>query len=193
MRKIISKQEETRKKKRNQLIVGFALIFIMLLSVLGYSFSGGSESTTKIKYNGFNFIKQEDFWVLNIENFNFIFKNNPNQVEKINSDLKNLENYYGKPLYMYSENYEAELEIYKNLFYYNQIVQRMQDACLEGNQTDCDETLPVKNCEDNFIIIRERNETKIIQENNCVFIEGKQEELTKITDEFLFKILGIEE
>jgi len=193
MRKIISKQEETRKKKRNQLIVGFALIFIMLLSVLGYSFSGGSESTTKIKYNGFNFIKQEDFWVLNIENFNFIFKNNPNQVEKINSDLKNLENYYGKPLYMYSENYDAELEIYKNLFYYNQIVQRMQDACLEGNQTDCDETLPVKNCEDNFIIIRERNETKIIQENNCVFIEGKQEELTKITDEFLFKILGIEE
>jgi len=193
MRKIISKQEEARKKKRNQLIVGFALIFIMLLSVLGYSFSGGNESTTKIKYNGFNFIKQDDFWILNMKNFNFIFKNNPNQVEKINSDLKNLENYYGKPLYMYSENYDAELEIYKNLFYYNQIVQRMQDACLEGNQTDCDETLPVKNCEDNFIIIRERNETKISQENNCVFIEGKQEELTKITDEFLFKILGIEE
>ena len=193
MRKIISKQEEARKKKRNQLIVGFALIFIMLLSVLGYSFSGGNKSTTKIEYNGFNFIKQDDFWILNMKNFNFIFKNNPNQVEKINSDLKNLENYYGKPLYMYSKNYDAELEIYKNLFYYNQIVQRMQDACLEGNQTDCDETLPVKNCEDNFIIIRERNETKIIQENNCVFIEGKQEELTKITDEFLFKILGIEE
>jgi len=193
MRKIISKQEEARKKKRNQLIVGFALIFIMLLSVLGYSFSGGNESTTKIKYNGFNFIKQDDFWILNMKNFNFIFKNNPNQVEKINSDLKNLENYYGKPLYMYSKNYDAELEIYKNLFYYNQIVQRMQDACLEGNQTDCDETLPVKNCEDNFIIIKENNETKIIQENNCVFIEGKQEELTKITDEFLFKILGIEE
>ena len=174
MRKIISKQEEARKKKRNQLIVGFALIFIMLLSVLGYSFSGGNESTTKIKYNGFNFIKQDDFWILNMKNFNFIFKNNPNQVEKINSDLKNLENYYGKPLYIYSENYDAELEIYKNLFYYNQIAQRMQDACLEGNQTDCGETLPVKNCEDNFIIIRERNETKIIQENNCVFIEGKQ-------------------
>jgi len=192
MRKIISKQEEEKKKKRNQLIVGFVLIFIMLFSVLGYSFGGGNESTTKIKYNGFKFVKQGESWILNTENFNFIFENNPNQVEKINSDLKNLENYYGKPLYMYSENYEAEMEIYRNLFYYNQIVQRMQDACLEGNETECDGALPVKNCGDNFIIIRESNETKIIQENNCVFIEGEQGNLTKITDEFLFKILEIE-
>ena len=32
----------------------------------------------------------------------------------------------------------------------------------------------------------------IYQQENCVFIEGPRENLTQITDEFLFKITGIE-
>ncbi len=203
MRKIISKHEEGRKRKRNQLIVGGVLIFIMFFSVLGYSFRGGDENTKKINYNGFEFINQNDFWILNTENFYFVFKNNPKQVEEIGGDLEYLENYYDKPLYIYSENSESEIEIYRNLFYQNQIVQRMQSACLDENITnttlgerivlECDENLPIKNCEDNFIIIKEDNNTKITQNKNCVFIFGQQENLTKITDEFLFKILGIRE
>ena len=33
-----------------------------------------------------------------------------------------------------SDNSEAETEIYKNLFYQNQIVQRVQEACLAGEK-----------------------------------------------------------
>ena len=66
----------------------------------------------------------------------------------------------------------------------------MQKACPE--YVNCtDEDLPTKTCEDNFIIIKEGNYSNIIQDENCVFIEGKQEDLVQIVDEFLFKILGI--
>ena len=92
----------------------------------------------------------------------------------------------GEPLYLFSANQEASAEIYNNLY---QIVQRMQPACL--NEEECDENLPIKTCEDNFIIIEESEEIEIKQENNCVFIRGPQDSLIKITDEFLFKVLGI--
>ena len=65
----------------------------------------------------------------------------------------------------------------------------MQIACLDSAK--CPENLPIKTCEDNFIIIEEKNKTAITQENKCIFIQGAKENLTKITDEFLFKVIGI--
>lgn len=189
MRKIISKQEENKKRKRNQFIVGFILIFIMFFSVLGYSLGGRtSEDSNKINYNGFEFTEENGFWSLNIGNFNFLFRYNPEQVEKIYSEIKSLDNYYQKPLYTSSEDIEAEREIYTNL---DQIALRMQPACLEGEEC-VGENMAVKTCADNFIIIKKSNISSIIQEENCVFIKGPYENLTKITDEFLFKTLGIE-
>ncbi len=188
MKKITSKQEKSRKKNRNQLIVGLILIGVMLFSVIGYSFQGsGGNVNKKIKYNGFEFIKQGDFWVLNINNNNFVFKYNPEEVEKINEYLTPLNGYYDQPLYIFSESNAAELEIYRNL---NLFVQRIQKACPEGEK-NCGENDPFKTCKDNFIIIKESNSSKIYQEENCVFIEGKQEDLVKLSDGFLFKIFGI--
>ena len=58
----------------------------MLFSVLGYAFRGGNNEEDNIKelnYNGFEFVEQNGFWFTNIENFQFIFRYNPEQVEKI--------------------------------------------------------------------------------------------------------------
>ena len=97
-----------------------------------------------------------------------------------------LNNYAGKPLYISSKDAGATSEIASNL---KQIALRMQPACF--NESDCGQDIPSKTCEDNFIIIEEKNQTNIIQEENCVFIQGPQENLTQISDEFLFNILGI--
>lgn len=200
MRKITSKYKQNKKRRTNQFIVGGVLIFIMLFSTLGYSFmSKEDENTKKINYNGFEFIEQNGLWFTNIGDLNFVFKYNPKQIEAVDPELKYLDNYYGKPLYIYSEDNEAEIEIYSN---FNQIIQRMQYACLDEeeyflnnktliNELNCDEDWPTKTCEDNFIIIRENNNSNIIQEENCVFIDGSGENLTRLTDGFLFKILGI--
>lgn len=177
--------------RRNQIILGIGLVVVMFISVAGYAFRGGGSeenSTKKITYNNFEFINQNGYWFLELGEYQFYFSYNPNEVMKISGDLNLLNNYQGLPLYIYSENNEASSEIYRNLFYNTKIVQRMQSACLTQG---CDENSPVKTCEDNFIIIKVGNETGIRQEENCVFIEGPKENLTQITDEFLFKIIGV--
>ena len=190
MRKIISRHEENRRKRKNQFIVGFILIFIMFFSVVGYSFGGrtpANDDSSKINYNGFKFVNQNGLWVLDIDGFNFVFRYNPEQVEKIYSLVDSLDKYHQKPLYIYSENPEAEAEIYVNL---GQVALRTQTACLDGEECE-NENLPIKTCEDNFIIIKEGNSSEITQEENCVFIQAPSYSLTKLTDEFLFNVLGI--
>ena len=182
MRRIVSAEEEARKKKRNQIIVGVFLALIMILSTVGFALQGGlgnapSDQTSgnEIEYNGFKFISQNGLWVLG----NFVFKYTPQQVPDIGSDsgIKLAANYQGKPAYVYSEDDGAEIEIAVNL---GQLAQRVQKACPVG--TTCAGDLPAKTCSDNFIIIKEGNISSITQENNCVFIEGGKEELTALAD-----------
>jgi len=189
MRRIKSKYGEAKKQKKRQTTIGVILIIVMFGSVFGVIVGslGWGDDNSKVEYKGFEFIKQNNLWTLKINDFNFIFRYTPYEVPIINSDVKYLNNYYNKPLYISSDSSEATSEIYVNL---DQVVQRMHPACLY--EESCKEDEPLKTCEDNFIIIQEKNETNIIQEDNCVFIIGPQENLTQISDVFLFKILGVE-
>jgi len=190
MRRIISKKIENKKQRRNQLIIGGILILIMVLSIVGYSFNNQQNKEEKIIYNNIEFMKEENFWYANIGDFQFSFRYNPEETGENNYQLNKLNVYSGDPLYLYAENSEAGIEIYRNLFYYNQISQRIQYACIEGEK--CEGDYPMKNCEDNFIIIKESDDEEIIQDNNCVFIKGKNENLIKLTDSFLYKIIGVQ-
>ena len=191
MRKITTRKDEEKRKRRNSFIIGGILVFVMFFSVLGYSFrsqeSEDGVDKNKVTYNGFEFVNSGIFWILNLENTQFSFKYSPEEVERINTKLKPLSNYYQKPLYIHSKNNEAEYELYRNL---DRFVLRRQYACLEGEE--CGEDWPIKTCEDNFIVIREAPLSNIAQEENCVFISGPMENLTRITDEFLFKIIGVD-
>lgn len=191
MRRIASRHEEGRKRRRNQITIGVILIFVMVIGTLGFALqgfgsgntdTGDDSSVNNIEYNGFEFVNQNGLWVLG----NFIFKNVPQQVEDIGFVSSTINDYQGKPLYIDSESEEAELEIFINL---GNIALRTQRACIE--ERDCEENLPIKTCTDNFIIIRESNMSNILQQDNCVFIEGASGDLTQLTDQFLFKILGI--
>ena len=201
MRRLVSKQEENKKRRRNQLTVGLVLIFLMFFSTAGFAFQvlGGSgkgqanqqvQNPQTINYNGFEFREQSGFLILNKDNTNFIFRNNPYQVTKTDSVISGLNNYLNKPLYINSESIEAESEVQINMF---QFVEEIENACL--GKCDNNENLQIKSCEDNFIIIKEITENEqsgISQENNCVFIKGEKTDLVKLTDEFLFKLLGVE-
>ena len=184
MRDIFSKQRGEKKAKRNRIILGLFLVFIMFFSVAEYSFlandgqdsnSGNPADIQKINYNGFEFSFQNGFWVFNKNGNSFIFKHNPNQVEKSGVSLKGLENYLNKTIYINSEDIISESEIRANLAQFSEI---------KNSQNE--------NCDESQIIIKESSESKIIQEKNCVFISGKKENLVQLTDEFLFKILGVE-
>ncbi len=190
MRRIISKRKQEKKQKRNQLIVGVVMILLLSMGIFGYAFGGRDSKKTKIFYNGHEFVEENGYFIVGLGNFEFSLRYNPNEIGEINSNLNLLNNYLGKPLYLSSEDIESSSEIYRNLIDQNLIVPRMQLACLEGETCDNDE-LPVKSCEDNFIIIREAEASSVMQQENCVFIEGKLEDLARITDGFLLKIIGM--
>lgn len=195
----MSKSEEKKKQKRNQTIVSVFLVVVLFGSVFGVIVNsfGSGENSQRVIYNGLEFTEQNGFWVLENKNTEFVFKYNPNEIEKIDSNINALESYYNKPLYVYSDSEEAEIEVYRNLFYNVQIAQRVQRACLNdtnisvGVELDCEESLPLKTCDDNFVIISKSDKPGIVQDKSCVFIIGDEENLTRITDEFLFKILNI--
>lgn len=191
MRSIVGKKDSNRLK---QLLLGLILIFVMVLSVIGYGLNSDKEqSSNKINYMGFEFINQNNYWVLNIGEEKspklLVFRYNPYEVEEVDTNLTSIENYYSKPLYYSSESSEAVIEIERNLFYQTNVIKRIQPACIANES--CQGDWATKTCEDNFIIIKEDYESSITQNKNCVYIKGPQENLTLLTDEFLFKILGI--
>jgi len=191
MRKIRKKGDDAKKQKRNNTILGMLLIIVMFLSVVGYGFMGQDESgeNKKISYNGYEFVSAGDYWLTKIGDYQFGFQNNPIDLEDSDGEVKYLNSYIDKPLYIFSENPEARVELEINL---NQVVQRIQDGCL--NKDECGGDYPVKSCErENFIIIREENVSEIIQNGTCVTISGSKENLTKMVDIFLLKTIGIED
>ena len=195
MRTILSKKESEKKAKKKQLVGGIILIVIMFLSTIGYSILSNEKTSDKtqnesLNYKGYVFTKNYGAWDLSIGQLNFSFLYSPKEVPIFDSEINYLNSYQGKPLYILSSSSDAELEICRNLFYLNGIVERVQNACLEGEQ--CSGDYPVKTCQDNFIIIKTTNTSSIKQQDNCVFITGKQENLAKISDSFLLKTLDLQ-
>jgi len=82
MRKIVSKEDEDKKRRRNQFVVGGILVLIMVLSTLGFALQGnsGSGNVEKVIYNNFEFVNQNGFWFLASGDTYFVFRNNPRQV-----------------------------------------------------------------------------------------------------------------
>lgn len=187
MRKIISKHEEEKKKRRNQLIVGGILMLVMLVSVLGYAFQGqlinpaGASNLNSTTYNGFTFTNQNGYWITTYNNQNLIFTYNPSL---ISSDLTNLtktiKDLTGKPLYIYSEDNNAESEIGTNLANFANGIYPIQ-------------SLLGKDCSNNEIIIQNNSISSVSQEQNCIIITGEGQDLIAMTDNVMFKLFGIKQ
>ena len=189
MRRLITKEEEEKHKKRNRIAIGIFLAFVMILSTIGFALQSNPGSTStgseeKVTYNGITFVYQNGFWTLG----SLVFSYNPNQLPEVSiGTLNSIDSYKAKPLYMSSENDDAKNEIYVNMVNF---ASRIQEACVEGAECQ-DTTLPVKSCDENLVIIEESNSTMIRQDRNCVYIQGSKEELVKLADVFLFRTMGI--
>ena len=198
MRKISTKQDRLKKQKRNTLIISLVLVVIISLSVFGivansFGKSNSNADAQKTVYNGYEFYSSGSFWILEQGNFKFIFASNPNDLKNVSiesNELNLLPEYAQQTLYIYSDESTANYQIYQNL---DLFLTRIQPACLEQDKAICPEDLPIKGCEDNFIIIKQSDENKLTQQDKCIFIEAKPEDLTKVIDIFLLKILGINE
>jgi len=189
VKKIVTPSDKEKKENRNRLIIGIVLVGVMLLSTAGFALFSGEKETTagQINYNGQIFYKVNDGYMTNIGSNSFYFTHSPYETEGINMPfLLSLDRYYNQPVFIASSNRQAIAEIAVNLGKYTT---RLQEACLD--EKDCKEDLPLKNCNDTIIAIKEANLTKIYTDNKCVFIEAKEDEQLKAIDAFLYKILSI--
>jgi hypothetical protein len=192
MRKISSKKAEEKKQKRRGAVLAIILVIVLFGSVFGIvvnSFGSSAGGEEGLNYNGHKFIYSDGYWILE-DSENLFFRYNPKETDSLELEreelTKSIESYYNLPVYIYSEDSPSEIEIYQNIFPYSE---RMQNACPEGKE--CSEEFPLKDCSNLFIIVELSDKNEIYEEDNCVYIKGKKENLIKMSDEFLFRLFGI--
>lgn len=192
LRKIETQSDIDKRETRNKLIIGIILIALMLFSTAGYAFLSNERVSTggpKKTYNGYEFfLNSNGLWQTTIQGQEFQFQYFPNETQDIQiPGFMNYNFYAGQPLYFSSENPDATYEISANL---GRFLPRVQNACIAGEQ--CKDDFPEKNCtSDNIIIIKENNETIVRSDDNCIIISGQYGDLVKLSDSFLYKILGV--
>lgn len=190
IKRIVTKEEKEKSRKRNHIIIGIILVGLMVLSTAGYALlsndkAGGGENN-KVSYNGFNFVKTSGFWTTEVNGRVFIFQSLPQELENMSvsiSGVYNLKDYTGKPLYIINSNPNVGI-ILQNI---GEDLERYQEACFEGiNCTN--KELPIKTCKDNIILFLPEENKGVYKQENCVFITGN---INGGTDAFMYKLTGI--
>jgi len=203
MRRIESLTKRERKQKRNGMIIGIILIVLMASSTVRFIFafgggggfgsgsggSGGSEPD--LTYNGIDFFRNsQGLWGFSTSLGSFSTTLEPGLTESTELDFEVLaSDFFNKPLYFVFENQSVALsEVGRNL---GSLALRAPRACL--NEIDCpDDSLPIKTCEDNVIIMKASEEINAYKENKCIFLEGTDDQLLLLADRLVFEALGIQ-
>jgi len=193
MKAIESAGERDKRRKRNQIILGVIMIGLMLLSTAGYAvmnWEGTGTNSGKIKYGNYTLLLENGFWTTEINGEKFYFEFLPNETSGGNNlNLGGLKVYSDKPLYIVSQDSYLAGKVATNL---GNSVERINPACISGeNCTSSD--LPVKNCStDNVIIIKDYDKPTVEKKEKCVFIGAENYlDKKKAIDEFFYRLLGI--
>ena len=191
MRKIETQDEVEKQTRKRQWGMSLFLVLIMLGSIAGYAayeFGGRTSdgSSSVINFKGLKFELINNYWSTDINGKKYYFSYSPTQLSNLNFNISTIENYNLQPLYISSENGLAQQELTRNMY---NIAATVQLACQKDSNCS-DDSLPVKDCSSNFIIIKEGNES-IKQVDNCVYISGSFDKLPLLTDEVVYRILKI--
>lgn len=187
IRKLESKGESEKKRKRNTFILSVVMISILLFSTAGY-FSMREDTSSA---NGEKRVENiGDSWVLKYGDQTMTLSNSPESAANVSIFmLKNLQSFYGKTVYVASDSDAGYYEIDSSLGRYTE---RLQPACYGK----CNKNYPEKDCNNTMIIIRALNESvseielgkgKVYEQDNCVFIEGG----LSAVDAFLYRIFEV--
>ena len=184
MKRIQTAEMKSCKARRNNIILGVALILLLVIAPIGYSLmSNNEEKNSKVTEAGLDFYKIGGLWKTTIKGQVFGFQYLPSEVDSVLVEgFYNLESYTNQPLYFVNVN-EAAPEILNNLQRY---IMRYQEACI--NESSCGEDFPLKGCNENVIIYESGNYTKVYKNQSCVYLVG---DAIMAADAFLYKTLNI--
>jgi len=185
MRRLGSEAELEKKKKRNTLIVSIIILGVLIFGTAGYAFvsSPGTNQGAGDQYAVDGEAKLiGNRWVITRDGGDLRFTHSPTAVENITVDFFKLPiSYAGRILYIVSDNSAIASEIATTLGTY---ASRVQLAC----HGPCEEDLPEKDCSDNLIIWRDSLDSRIYQDEDCIFIEGD----LRAVDAFLYRTFNVQ-
>lgn len=174
--------------KKRKILLPLLICFIIITSILGYMSSSDSE---KIKYKEYKFNKVNNGWLTYINDNKILLVNNPNELEDYNIKVSLNELNSAQKIYLsISPKDKLFLSNLQNIIPY--LTQRVITSCYEDNEY-CVE-LPLKNCNDSsieikVILIKKSENSKFYYEDNCLVIQGNQEEITKMIDKLTLELL----
>jgi hypothetical protein len=194
MRRIESPHVHEKKQQRRTKIFVLAMLGLLVLSTVGYSFSnlsGTQQQETKVIDNAVEFISVNNVWTTSLQGVAFAFQYLPSEVATISGRAPVLSTYGNQVVYYVTDSPIIESEIVRNM---NGFTQRMQRVCHDAN-APCgnDANLPLKNCANDYIVVLKKSEqASVTQDRKCVIISGS-DELSQLqaVDAFFYKSLGV--
>jgi hypothetical protein len=185
IKKLKSHEQIEKERKRNQLIIGVVMVFLLTFSSIGYALLDRNVDTTKTEnYQGLKFQYANGFWTTIINQKTFYFSEMPSELKNISANGSfSLSSYENKKLYFVNYNPAAQ----SILIAMDGIVTNYQEACLDG-MICSNLDLPVKSCSDNVIIFTQGDETTVSKKDNCVYLTGN---FYKASDVFVYKLLNL--
>jgi len=197
IRKIMTREEQEKKRERTNKIIVIVLGLIMLMSTAGYFANEyASGSSNNVVVNNIKFKQNSNgYWDFSLNGNNYETRYNPQETANISITVqKNIGVYTNKPLYfgintLEDVNSEGASEITRVL---SKNILKSDFACLSQN---CSEDYAIKDCSiDNIIIFQKSitNSSRVYDKDNCVVIEYTLGESELASDAFIFRIFGLQ-
>ena len=177
-------------KNKKQVMISLFIISIMVLSVLGFMFGGNEEPTQNaLNYNGFEFVKIQDKFVLELEGKQFYFDYFPDELQNIivPSFTITSPKYY----FIFTPNEKdvnMEYSMAKLQASLNNFNVRTVLAC--GLEEDCPD-IPIKDCTEYAFYFQKSDANLISLDENCIVLEGDNQFLSQAVDSINYRLIGV--
>lgn len=187
------KQSFFHDKRKTSLAIGSGIIFLMIFSVVGYSFIGDDQNQNPKEedYNGYKFSNYQGGWSANINGRQIVFENNPKDLENIKFSL-GLTTIKDKIYILMDpeENKQSDEEIQRLKALLLTARQNVYTACTKEEK--CDD-LPIIDCmnPNTVIYLKLGPILKGYKDENCIVLEAPKDSQNKIIERFYYKISGV--
>ncbi|MCX6741841.1 MAG: hypothetical protein NTX24_01535 [Candidatus Pacearchaeota archaeon] len=202
-KKIETREDSERKKRRTKLVIGIIIIVLMILSTIGFAMiENNQEVVDNTVYNGYKFTSTSSGWQTTVQGQTITTSYFPTEVLNVTGSNVYAFDFTGKVVYIAVGSQEEVYDV-NELGNLNNIAERSQFACQPEaeNSSFCQESgLPIKSCEDvnssntARVIVINSNVTEpasYTYYNNCLTINAQSADLKIAVDNFIFKIFGI--
>ncbi|MBU2634375.1 MAG: hypothetical protein KJ674_03950 [Nanoarchaeota archaeon] len=177
-------------KNKKQKTISLFIITIMVLSVLGFIFGGGEEPIqNELTYNGFEFVKIQDKFMLELEGKQFYFDYFPDELQEVIVPPFTITS----PKYYFiftpdEKDANIEYSMAKLQTSLNNFNVKIVLAC--DSEENCPD-IPIKDCTEYAFYFQKSDTNSISLDENCIILEGENQFLSQAVDSINYRLIGV--